>query len=303
MKVSTDIHSNGDRLLQLAATASICVAIGLILVKTYAYWLSGSVSLLASLMDSFIDSLASIINFIAIRYAIQPADDEHRFGHGKAESLAGLGQGIFIMLSAIYLMVQGVDRMLHPKPIEQLNVAVLVMVVSIAATFCLVMYQRHVINKTGSVAIKADSLHYLSDLLTNLSVVIALVLTSYGWVEIDAILAIGIAIYIFYTAIQIWNESIQHLLDRELPKDEQRSIENIALEHSDVLGVHELRTRQAGQLKIIQLHLELDRNLPLWRAHRISDEVERKIRRAFPRSDVLIHQDPYDPLRESPDDI
>lgn len=282
-------------MLQMAASASVFTAVLLLVIKAYAWWVSGSVSVLASLADSLIDAFASCVNFIAVRYALQPADEEHRFGHGKAESLAGLGQSLLIMASAGYLMVQAVDRMVNPQPLQQLDVAVGVMVFSIVATFCLVAYQRWVISKTHSVAIKADSLHYVSDLLTNVGIVVALVVSQFGWQQMDSLLAIAIAIYIFYTAISIWNESIQHLLDRELPVEEQQSIERIAMSHVEVLGVHELRTRQSGRVKIIQLHLELDANMPLWQAHEICEEVEREIKEAYPTSDVLLHQDPYRP--------
>ncbi|RLU00132.1 cation diffusion facilitator family transporter [Ketobacter sp.] len=291
-------QASEQRLLKLAASASVLTAVILLVVKAYAWWVSGSVSVLASLADSTIDALASCVNFLAVRYALQPADAEHRFGHGKAESLAGLGQSLLIMGSAIYLLVQAIDRMLHPQPLQQLDVAVGVMGFSIVATLCLVLYQRWVVSKTHSVAIKADSLHYVSDLLTNLGIVVALILSQLGWNQFDPLLAIAISVYIFYTAIMIWNESIQHLLDRELPEDEQQKIVNIALSHVEVLGVHELRTRQSGRVKIIQLHLELDGNMPLWQAHDICDEVEREIREAFPAADVLLHQDPF---RADPD--
>ena len=291
-------NQSEQRMLKMAASASVFTAVLLLVVKTYAWWVSGSVSVLASLADSMIDALASCVNFLAVRYALQPADEEHRFGHGKAESLAGLGQSLLIIGSAMYLMVQAVDRMMNPQPLEQLNVAVGVMVFSIVATFCLVLYQRWVISRTHSVAIKADSLHYVSDLLTNLGIVMALILSQFGWSQVDPLLAIAIAIYIFYTAIMIWNESIQHLLDRELPEEEQHKIERIALSHVEVLGVHELRTRQSGRVKIVQLHLELDGNMPLWQAHDICDEVEREIKDEFPSADVLLHQDPF---RQDPD--
>ena len=283
------------RMLQLAASASVFTAILLLVVKVYAWWVSGSVSVLASLVDSLIDAFASCVNFVAVRYALQPADEEHRFGHGKAESLAGLGQSLLIMGSAVYLFVQAIDRMANPQPLAQLDVAVGVMGFSIVATFCLVIYQRWVISKTHSIAIKADSLHYVSDLLTNVGIVVALLLTQFGWQQVDPLLAIAISIYIFYTAIMIWSESIQHLLDRELPEEEQLRIERIAMGHVEVLGVHELRTRQSGRVKIIQLHLELDGNMPLWQAHDVCEEVEREIKEAFPAADVLLHQDPFRP--------
>lgn len=290
--IATENHSH---LMHRVAYASVLVALTLILVKAYAWWLSGSVSLLASLVDSSIDMLASLINFFAIRYALQPADEEHRFGHGKAESLAGLGQSLFIMGSAIFLLLQGVDRILNPQPLESLDIAIVVMVISILLTLGLVWYQRKVIAQTHSVAVKADSLHYVSDLLTNLGIIAALVLSALQFPQADPILAIAISLYIFYTAIQIWNESIQHLLDRELPENEQQQIVQIARQHSDVLGVHGLRTRQSGRQKIIQMHVELDGRLPLYRAHRICDQVEADLMAAFPGADVIIHQDPYIP--------
>lgn len=293
MKASTQIETNQKRLLQLAAKASVAVAVLLIVVKAYAYWISGSVSILASLLDSLVDSLASTLNLVAVWYAMQPADDKHRFGHGKAESLAGLVQSLFIMGSALFLLLQGIDRIYHPRELMYLDIAVTVMVFSIVATCCLVWFQRSVVQKTESLAIKADSVHYLSDLLANAAIIVALILTYYGWVQADALLAIGVAVYIFYTAIQIWKESVQHLLDRELPQAQQRRIEALAQQHPDVLGVHEIRTRQAGRTKIIQLHLEIDGDTPLWRAHRICDDVERLIRKSFPNCDVLIHQDPF----------
>src|SRR5690606_33294274 len=194
--------------------------------------------------------------------------------HGKAESLAGLGQSMFIMGSAVFLLLQGVDRILNPQPLESLDIAIVVMVISILLTLGLVWYQRKVIAQTHSIAVKADSLHYLSDLLTNLGIIVALVLSALQFPQADPILAIAISLYIFYTAIQIWNESIQHLLDRELPEHEQQQIVQIARQHSDVLGVHGLRTRQSGRQKIIQMHVELDGRLPLYRAHRICDQVE-----------------------------
>ncbi len=286
-------NQSSNSLIKLAATASVLTAVILLSVKAYAWWISGSVSVLASLVDSSIDALASMVNYIAVRYAMQPADKDHRFGHGKAESLAGLGQSCLIMASAVYLLVQGVDHLVEPRPLLHMETALAVMLFSIGLTAALVLFQRYVVRKTHSVAIKADSLHYLSDLLTNLGIIVALWLTTLGWVQMDAILAIAISLYIFYTAVTIWSESIQHLLDRELPEEEQKRIKSIALTHADVLGVHELRTRQSGRDKIIQLHLELDRNLPLWRAHRICDEVEFGIQTEFPNADILLHQDPY----------
>lgn len=279
--------------MRRVALASVLVALTLMLVKSYAWWLTGSVSLLASLVDSGIDMLASLVNLFAIRYALQPADNEHRFGHGKAEALAGLGQSLFIMVSSVFLLIQGVDHILNPRPLQALNVAIVVMLVSIVLTLGLVVFQRRVIERTASVAVKADSLHYLSDLLTNCSIILALALSMIGFPLADAVMAIGIALYIFYIAMRLWMESIQHLLDRELPVQEQNTIQQLVLKHAEVIGMHNLRTRQSGRQKIIQMHIELDGRLPLYRAHRITVQVEQDLIRAFPGADIIIHQDPY----------
>ena len=293
--MNTLLTDNGakDRLVQFAAVASVTTAVALLLVKTYAWWVSGSVSLLASLVDSLIDAAASVVNYIAVRYAMQPADKDHRFGHGKAEALAGLGQSVLIMVSAGFVLIQGIERFITPQPLKALGMAMAIMLGSIMATSMLVLFQRYVVRQTGSLAIKADSLHYFSDLLTNLGIVAGLLLVSLGWLKADGLLAIAIALYIFFSAISIWNESVQHLLDREMPDSERRIILDLAHAHPEVLGVHELRTRQSGRKKIIQMHLELNPSLPLVQAHAIGDQVEARIRREFPDSDILLHQDPY----------
>ncbi|MCG8673117.1 MAG: cation diffusion facilitator family transporter [Pseudomonadales bacterium] len=290
--------SKQHRLLKITSLASVATAVILIVAKVIAWGMSGSVGLLASLVDSLMDAAASIVNLIAIRYALQPADEEHRFGHGKAESLAALGQATFIAGSAVFLMLHAVDRILNPRELQAANVAIAVMVFSIAATCLLLALQRYTIAKTQSVAIKADSLHYAADLLTNLAIVVALLLAIYGWTGFDAIAGIGISIFIFYSAFQVANEAIQHLLDRELPDEELDKIEAIVLKEEKVKGLHDMRTRQSGPTKIIQMHLEMDGQLTLDEAHAISDRVEAMLLDHFPGADVIIHQDPYG-LRES----
>jgi ferrous-iron efflux pump FieF len=285
-------HKDRARLLTLATTASVATASGLIAVKLVAWLLTGSVSVLASLIDSLMDTAASLINFFAVRYSLVPADDEHRFGHGKAESLAGLAQAAFIGGSAVFLVMHALDRLLHPRPIVEMQIGIAVMVFAIVATLALLGIQRYVIRRTGSMAIRADSLHYLTDLLTNLSIIAALVLVSFGWESSDSILAIGIAAYILYSAWQIAHEAFQLLMDRELPEEERQRMLQIAREHARTQGVHDLRTRQSGATKFVQLHLELDEGLSLKQAHSIADEVVEAICVAFPSANVIIHQDP-----------
>jgi ferrous-iron efflux pump FieF len=280
------------RLLRLATYASVITATVLIIGKAVAWLQTGSVSLLASLVDSMLDVGASAINLLAVHYALMPPDQDHRFGHGKAESLAGLGQAAFIAGSAVFLSLQAVSRLLHPEPLRDLAVGIGVMVFAIVATVVLVMIQRYVIERTHSTAIRADSLHYVTDLLTNLSTVVALVLALFGWPGMDPIFALGIAVYILYSAWQIGNEAFQLLMDRELPNADQQRIRAIAGAHPKVQGVHDLRTRRAGQTYFIQLHLEFDGALPLAEAHEASDEVYYALDQAFPGADVIIHEDP-----------
>lgn len=280
-------------LMRSATYASVAVAITLIVAKALAWWWGGSVSVLASLADSLMDSLASLLNLLAVSYALQPADNEHRFGHGKAEFLAGLGQALFIGGSAVFLVVQGVDRLLHPRALEAVGVSVGVMLFSMLATVFLLLWQRHVVRQTQSVAIKADALHYASDLFSNAGVILALGLSWMGYSFFDPLLAIGIAVMITYSAIKIAVEAIDHLLDRELPDEVQQQIEEIAMTYDGVLGIHGLRTRQSGHTKVIQMHLEMDGDKKLSEAHALAERVEQALREAFPGADVLIHQDPY----------
>lgn len=280
------------RLLKRASYASVLTALVLILVKMVAWLFTGSVSMLASLVDSLMDSIASLINLFAIRYSLQPADTEHRFGHGKAEPLAGLAQAVFISGSAGFLVLHAVDRLRHPQVLESPGIGVAVMVFAISLTLLLVLFQRRVIKLTGSTAIRADALHYVSDLLGNVSVILALMLAAMGWSWADPVCAIAVAIYIAYSAFRIGYESIQQLMDRELSPQLQQQIIAIACRDPQVHGVHELRTRQSGQASFIQLHLELDDHLPLYRAHAIADRVEADIGAAIPGAQVIVHQDP-----------
>lgn len=281
-------------LLKLASVASVLTAGFLIVAKLAAWSVTGSVSLLASLVDSVMDSIASLINLFAIRYSLQPADEQHRFGHGKAEPLAGLAQAAFIAGSAIFLVFHAVDRLRFTHTLEQVGIGLGVMVLAIVMTLILLGIQRYVIKKTGSTAIRADSLHYLTDLLTNISVLLALYLSTLGWTWADPVFAIGVAIYIFYSAFQIGHEAFQQLMDRELPDDILEKIQATAMSHPEVMGTHETRTRQAGHTRFVQLHLELDEDLPLKQAHAIADEVEAEILSFLPGAEVIIHQDPTD---------
>ncbi len=288
------------RLMKQATYASISVAITLIAAKLMAWGLSGSVSLLATLIDSTLDALASLINLLAVRHALSPADKEHRFGHGKAEALAGLAQAAFITGSAGFLLLAAGRRMLHPEPLLAYTTGMWVMAFSIVLTLLLLRFQKHVIAKTGSTAIKADALHYRTDILVNASVIIALWLSVRGWAGFDALFAIGIAFYILWSAAEIVRQAFDHLMDRELPDEDRENIMEIAKDHRDVHGLHDLRSRRSGTATFIQLHLELDDDLRLLAAHRISDEVEQAIGKAYPGAEVIIHIDPISVVASEP---
>ena len=279
--------------MRAATYASVSVASVLILAKTGAWLFTESVSLLSSLVDSLLDAGASIVNLLAVRHALQPADREHRFGHGKAEPLAGLAQSAFIAGSGIFLLLESADRLINPRPVENGAVGIAVMILAIVLTLGLVLFQRYVVKKTNSVAIAADSLHYRVDILVNAAVIVSLVLASYqGWLLADPLFAIAIVAYMGWGSLSIARESINSLMDRELPDEDRIRIRDIAMGHPEVLDVHDMRTRTAGPDTFIQLHLELPRHLLLEEAHRISDEVMYRVEAAFPNAEVLIHQDP-----------
>lgn len=291
------MSAESARLMRLATYASISVALVLVLAKTVAWVITDSVVMLATLIDSTLDSLASLINLFAVRHALTPADREHRFGHGKAEALAGLGQSAFIAGSAGFLLLESGRRLLNPVPLESYGPGLLVMGLSIVLTLALMALQRHVIRKTNSTAIKADALHYRSDILVNTSVIAALLLAVEGWEGFDALFAIGIAMYILYSSWEIVRQSLDDLMDRELPDAEREEIKRIAMSHADVRGLHDLRSRRSGIATFIQLHLEVDDDLSLLQAHRVSDVVERKLQQKYPTAEIIIHIDPASVVR------
>ena len=289
----TRIDAAGAAMMKRATYAAVATALVLIVAKFVAYVSTDSVSVLSTLLDSLLDAAASMVNLVAVRTALQPPDREHRFGHGKAEPLAGLGQAAFIAGSALFLLFEVGNRLVNPQPIERSGVGIAVMAGSIVVTFFLVLYQRRVIRITKSMAIAADSLHYFSDLMVNSSVIVALVLaTQLGWRFVDPIFGAGIAAYILYTAWQIARGSYDMLMDRELPDAERARIRALALANPAVRAVHDLRTRGAGPNSFIQLHLEMDGAMRLIDAHKVSDDVEQTIMNAFPGAEVIIHQDP-----------
>ncbi|MCO7627797.1 cation diffusion facilitator family transporter [Pseudomonas fluorescens] len=285
------------RLLRLATRASVAVACTLIIAKAIAWWLSGSVSMLAGLTDSALDGVTSLLNLLAVHYALRPADDDHRYGHGKAESLAGMAQALFIGGSAMLIAFQAYERIQHPEPLGAPWISIGVIIFSLLLTVALLALQHRVIKQTGSNAVRADSLHYRSDLLLNGSILVALMLAGFGWHQLDAWFGLGIAAYILWSAIQIARESFSVLMDEELPTDVSQHMLELACSVPGVLGAHDLRTRISGNHWFVQLHLELPGELTLSVAHGISDQAADAIHKAYPRAEVLVHADPQEVVK------
>ena len=280
-------------LMRRAAMASVATSLFLVAIKGFAYFASHSVAMLASMADSALDLFASSLNLLAIHHALTPADAEHRFGHGKAEPLAGMAQSAFITASALFLVIEAVSRIISPQPLDHSIEALATMCVAIVCTILLVLYQQRVVKSTGSLAVEADQTHYSSDLITNVGVVLALVLSAYlGWTLADPLIAIGVAGIMLYAAFGVGRQALHQLMDRELPDEERAAIRRIAEAHTAVRNVHDLKTRMAGLHTFIQLHLALDPDMKLKDAHQISDAVEKAIQNAFPGAEVIIHQDP-----------
>ena len=258
------------------------------------YVFSGSVALLASALDSALDASASLLNALAVRYALRPADADHRFGHGKSEALAGVAQALFIGASGLFVIVRATARLITPAPLTAAVPALLVMAGSLVLTLALVMFQRRVLVQTGSTAIKADALHYASDLASNTAAMLALLFARMGYLRADPCFGIVIALVTLYGAARIAVDSLAVLMDRELSDEARSQIEQIVMAQPSVRGMHALRTRKSGVTVLIQLHIELDPQTTVAEANHIAHEISATVDRAFPGADVIIHQDPVD---------
>ena len=289
-------HETPERvstLMHRATYASLVVAGGMVAVKLAAWLATDSVSLLSSFLDSLLDAAAALINLMAVRQALAPADREHRFGHGKAEPLAALGQSAFLAGGALLLVFEAVSRIVQPAPISRVSLGIAVIIVSMAIDGGLVLYQRYVVARTGSMAIGADELHFRSDLVVNAAVLAALVIDRFIDIPVlDPLFGGAIGVWIIYGSIRLLRQSLTHLMDHELPDEDRARIRGIAERAHEVAAVHDLKTRLAGPTAFIQLHLEMDGAMNLRRAHEVSDEVEAQLREAYPNAEIIIHQDP-----------
>lgn len=278
--------------VRAAAISSSSIALILVVIKLYAWLVTDSSAMLASTTDSILDLFASVMSIVILRFALAPADKEHSFGHGKAESLAGLVQASFVLGSAIILIFSGVSRVITPQIIMHSEVAIWVTIISLALTLILVGFQRYVIKRTGSIIISGDALHYQSDILLNLGVLAAIFLSQGIWLQADGVFTIGVALFLVFGAGQIMVQSVSQLMDHELSDDELAQITAIVLANDNSIGIHELRTRQSGAQRFVQFHLELSDELSLFEAHAIGDEIEYEICKVFSPCEVFIHHDP-----------
>lgn len=286
------VPKDRTRLMRTVANAAVITAAALALLKAGAFFATNSVAMLASLADSALDLIASFVNLLAIRHALQPADAEHRFGHGKAEPLAGLAQGAFVAGSAAFLIVESIERLIDPQPMIHGNIAILVMGISIVATALLVVAQKITVSLTGSLAIGADRMHYTGDLLSNLGVIIGIVLAErFAIASADPVFGLAVALFLGISAFKVFRQSYDQLMDHELPEVSRALIKSAVMRHPDVRGWHDLRTRAAGTHSFIQIHIEVDWNQSFPQACAIGDEVEKTLREVFPDCEILVHLD------------
>lgn len=282
------------RLMRLATYASVGMASVLLVAKLITWWKTDSLAMLSSFTDSVFDVLMSLINMLAVRYALKPADDDHRFGHTSIEDIAGLAQCAFIFAAMAMIILQSVERLANPHSV--LNEPALGIGVSIAGmvlTTLLVMFQGYVTRRTKSLVIAADRLHYAGDILFNLGVLAAFVLSAYGGIaSADASIAIVIAIVVLWTNKSIGIRAYNNLMDREMPDDEKKLIYTIIDGMPEIRGYHKLKTRYSGTKAFVQLHVDIDGSLNFTDAHAITDRLERAILTAFPGADVIVHPDP-----------
>ncbi len=285
-------RDKSDNLMRWATRASVTVASTLVMAKAVAWWLSDSVAMLGSMTDSGLDLMASLVTLFAVRTALLPPDEDHRFGHGKAEALAGLFQAAIMSGSAVFLLLESINHVAVPHPVAQSTLVMGVSVLAIVLSLVLVSFQSYVVRHTSSLAVAGDHLHYKGDLLLNLSVILAAWATSSGFDYADGAFGILIALYILYGAKEIAVPAVHMLMDRELGVEDREKIFNLAMGNPSVRGLHELKTRMSGRDLFIQMHIEVDGEMTVHDAHFVADEVEAMIGEAYPDSEVLIHVDP-----------
>ena len=282
-----------QQLRRWATYASVSVASILILGKLAAYLLTGSIAILSSLVDSTVDLLASLVTMLGVASAMKPPDRNHRFGHGKAEALAALAQAAFIVGSCAILAYEAISRFYKPQPVENTVFGYWATGLAIVLTILLLAFQRYVVRKTGSMAIEADRMHYVGDLLVNMVVTLTLVLQDVlqaAW--LDPLFALGIAMVLSGNAWRVAKDALNVLMDRELSDVDRDKLLALVRQHPRVAGIHDLRTRSDGERAFVNFHLELDGGTSLSEAFAITTEIRAMIQQQFTNADVMIHLDP-----------
>jgi ferrous-iron efflux pump FieF len=286
-------HSERSRLTARAAIASSAMAVTLIAMKSWAAWRTDSTAMLGSLADSGLDLIASLIVLLGVRIAAQPADYDHRFGHGKAEALAALVQVILISLSAIFIAARAVQRLISGAQTANAELGIGVSVAAMVLTVALISYQRHVVRRTGSLAIGTDRLHYSSDLMLNGSVIVALALDQFaGLTGADAVFGLLIALWLLWGAWSASSHAFDQLMDREWPDELRERFLAAAKEYPELAGLHDFRTRTSGTHHFAQFHVWVPPQWTVKEAHDRLDRVEEDLQRRFPNTEILIHVDP-----------
>lgn len=276
-----------------AALAGIAVAGSLVALKGWAAWSTGSTAMLGSLADTALDLVASLATLAGVWVAAQPEDDRHRFGHGKAEALAAVFQVTLIAISALTLAARAIEHFAAGGRTQAAGEGIAVSVAAMALTLALLVWQRHVIRRTGSLAIATDHVHYQSDVLLNLAVIAALALDQYfGIAGADPLLGLAIAAWLAWGAWAASHRAIDQLMDKEWPQEKKDRFVAVLARHPELKGVHDLRTRTAGNRDFVQFHVWVDPKMSLGRAHRIMDEVEARLRAEFPDTEIIIHPEP-----------
>ncbi len=287
------IPAHHQRLLRLASIASITVAFTLIAAKGLVWWVSDSLAMLSSLTDSLFDSVTSIVNFLALRYALKPADKDHRFGHTGIEDIAGLAQFIFIVGSMLVILLQSVERIVNPEPLRHETWGVAVSAFGVIITTALVIFQTYVARLTRSLIVAADRAHYASDIIFNLGVMAAFGCSLlFGITRADPFFAIVIAVFVLWATRSIGVRAFNNLMNREMPDEDRDRIKEAIASASPNIAYRALKTRYLGAKAIIQVEIDISRSLSFEDAHRITHEVEEKIASLFDASEVIVHPNP-----------
>jgi ferrous-iron efflux pump FieF len=299
-KKSSPESESKSRYALLAGWITVSIVLVLVAVKTYAWVESGSASVLASLVDSLMDAGVSTMNLLVIRFSIKPADELHRYGHGKAEGIAALFQAAFITGIAVFLLLESIGNLLRPVEIDSYSLAIGVMIFSMVMSIVMVTVQKACMKYASSLAVEADSAHYTSDIMVNAGAIVTLFALQAGapaW--IDPVFAVAVVIYLGLTVRHVAGKGLAMLMDQELPQEVRERIKQIIMSHEETRGLHDLRTRQIGMRWHISFDVEMNPEKPLKQAHASAREIELKLMEEFPQAEIMIHMDPQGDVADS----